>query len=176
MRERLLNYVLLPVNAKDILRRDLSVCKVDGIFPLITNLDLDAADVLSRYKYQPMLEKRHEQMKSVYRIMPVLFKNVERIEVFLFLYFIAMLVQALIERDLRKSMKQAGIESLPIYSEGRECTSPTAYRIFSQFENMEEHHLLFAGREIRRFHTELSTIQKMILSLLGIPAEKFKPE
>ncbi|EQD25878.1 hypothetical protein B2A_15902, partial [mine drainage metagenome] len=39
----------------------------DGIFPLITNcMDAEASDVLSRYKYQPMLEKRYEQLKTVY--------------------------------------------------------------------------------------------------------------
>ena len=157
----------------DLIEKD---SRADGIFPLITNCDLDPADVLAKYKYQPMLEKRHEQLKSVYRIAPVLFKNVGRIEAFLFLYFVAMLVQALIERDLRMRMKQAEINSLPIYSEDRECSSPTAYRVFSQFENVEAHHLLIEGKEIRKFYTELSNIQKMILSLLDIPAEKFEPE
>ena len=155
----------------DLIEKD---TRADGIFPLITNCDLDPADVLAKYKYQPMLKKRHEQLKSVYRIAPMLFKNVERIEAFLF--FVAMLIQALIERDLRISMKRAEIESLPIYSEERECTSPTADRIFSQFENVEAHHLLTKGKEIRRFYSDLSTIQKNILSLLDIPEEKFKPE
>ena len=41
----------------------------DGIFPLITNcIDMDASDVLARYKYQPMLEKRYEQLRA-YRIL-----------------------------------------------------------------------------------------------------------
>ena len=62
--------------------------KSDGIFPLITScMELEASDVLVRYKYQPMLEKRHEQLKTEYSVMPVLFKNVERIEAFLFLYY-----------------------------------------------------------------------------------------
>ncbi len=148
----------------------------DGTFPLITNLDMDAVDILRKYKYQPFLEKRHEQLKSVYNVAPVLFKNVERIESFLFLYFIAMLIQSLIERDLRMRMKQAGIESLPIYSEERECISPTAHRIFSQFEHVDEHRILVEGKEIRRFHSELSSVQKTILSLLDIPEEKFRPE
>ncbi len=114
--------------------------------------------------------------KSVYRIAPMLFKNVERIEAFLLFFFVAMLIQALIERDLRIGMKRADIESLPIYPEEREGVSPTAYRIFSQFENVETHHLFIEGKEIRKFYSELSAIQKKILYILDIPEEKFRPE
>ncbi|EQD63286.1 Transposase-like protein, partial [mine drainage metagenome] len=45
--------------------------KCDGIFPLITNTDLSASDLLNKYKIQPRLEKRHQQLKSVYEITPV---------------------------------------------------------------------------------------------------------
>ncbi len=74
-----------------------------------TDWHVNAMDVLSKNKYQPMLEKRHEQMKFQYAVMPVLFKNVVRIEAFLFLYFVAMIIQALIERAARLSMKDPGI-------------------------------------------------------------------
>jgi hypothetical protein len=104
------------------------------------------------------------------------FKNVERIEAFLFLFFVAMLIQALIERDLRIGTKRADIESLPIYPEERECTSPTADRVFSQFESVEAHHLFIEGKEFRKFYSDLSAIQKKILSILDIPEEKFRPE
>ena len=78
----------------DAIERD---SRSDGTFPLITNCMDAASDILIKYKHQPMLEKRHEQLKTEYNVMPVLFKNVERIEAFLFLYFIAMAIQALIE-------------------------------------------------------------------------------
>ena len=146
----------------------------DGTFPLITNCrDLEASDVLVKYKYQPMLEKRHEQLKSQYNVMPVLFKSVERIEAFLFLYYIAMLIQALIERDIRINMKSGDIASIPVYSEDRECSSPTSYRILSKFENIVMNHILVDGREVKTVHTELSKIQKQILSLLDIQEVKF---
>ena len=38
---------------------------MDGVFPLTTNTNLDAKDVLQAYKYQPKLEKRHALLKSV---------------------------------------------------------------------------------------------------------------
>ncbi|MCG7850560.1 MAG: hypothetical protein MIO93_15490, partial [ANME-2 cluster archaeon] len=38
----------------------------DGMFPLITNcVDLSLVEILDKYKYQPWLEKRHEQLKTV---------------------------------------------------------------------------------------------------------------
>lgn len=149
----------------------------DGIFPLITNcMDTEAADVLSRYKYQPMLEKRYEQIKSVYGVMPVLFKSIARIEEFLFVYFIAMIIQSLIERDVRIAMVNLGMKSIPLYSEERECSSPTCYRIFSAFDNMQVHRLISNGKETERFYTDISDVQKLILSLLGIPEEEFRPE
>jgi len=45
--------------------------RCDGIFPLITNdRDLSLAEILTAYKYQPRLEKRHEQLKSVFAVAP----------------------------------------------------------------------------------------------------------
>jgi hypothetical protein len=133
----------------------------DGTFPLITNcIDDEVCEILVRYKHQPMLEKRHEQLKTQYNVTPVLFKNAERIEAFLFMYFIAMTIQALIERDIRMNMEKRGIASLPIYPEGRECSSPTAYRILSLFDNIMLNHIIINGREIKRIHTDLTEVQK----------------
>ncbi|MHB1493407.1 MAG: IS1634 family transposase [Thermoplasmataceae archaeon] len=149
----------------------------DGIFPLITNCrDIDASEILARYKYQPMLEKRYEQLKTVYSVMPVLFKSITRIEGFLFLYFVAMLIQALIERDARIAMDQRSMKSIPIYSEERECFSPTSDRIMSEFHDIEVHRLVNHGNEVRSFYTEFSDLQKLIMSLLGVSEEEFRPE
>ena len=63
-------------------------------------------------------------MKSVYSLMPMLFKRIDRIEAFLFMFFTAMLIEALIERSVRLSMKSMKIESIPIYHERKECESP----------------------------------------------------
>jgi len=50
---------------------------------------------------------------------PVWLKNVGRIEALLFLYFVALLVHALLERELRLGMARENIESLPLYPEER---------------------------------------------------------
>ncbi|MCD4816368.1 MAG: hypothetical protein K8R06_08220, partial [Methanosarcinales archaeon] len=77
------------------------------------------------YKYQPNLEKRHEQVKTIYGIAPVLLKNITRVEALLFVFFVALLVQSVIEREMRSNMKKAGLKGIPIYHEKRQCASPT---------------------------------------------------
>lgn len=147
--------------------------KCDGIFPLITNTDLSASELLDKYKIQPRLEKRHQQLKSVYEITPVSLKSVTRIEGLLFLYFIVLLMEALMEREVRLGMKREKIASLPIYPEGRACESPTSSRMLELFDDIEVHHLLSDGEFVRTFFTGLNEKQKLVLRLLNVPEEKY---
>ncbi|MHB1493337.1 MAG: IS1634 family transposase [Thermoplasmataceae archaeon] len=147
--------------------------KCDGIFPLITNTDLSASDLLNKYKIQSRLEKRHQQLKSVYEITPVSLKSVTRIEGLLFLYFIVLLMEALMEREVRRGMKREKIASLPIYPEGRACESPTSSRMLELFDNIEVHHLLNNGEFVRTFFTGLNEKQKLVLRLLNVSEEKY---
>ena len=71
--------------------------RVDGIFPLLsTDASLSAKEALVAYKFQPRLEKRFQQLKSVHQVAPTLCKKVERVEALMFLYFVALIIQALI--------------------------------------------------------------------------------
>ena len=84
----------------------------DGIFPLVTNIarqDLPPLKALQIYKYQPFVEKRHEQLKTAAQVVPVNYKSAARIEAFLFLYFLAVIIHALLERDVRAAMKKQGL-------------------------------------------------------------------
>ncbi|MDG7000982.1 MAG: hypothetical protein JRN15_17955 [Nitrososphaerota archaeon] len=54
------------------------------------------------------------ELKTVHEIAPVFLKNPGRIEAFFTMYFFALLVQALIERELRGAMKRHQLKSLPI--------------------------------------------------------------
>lgn len=82
--------------------------KSDGTYPLITNdRKLTPLEVLDAHKGQQTLEKRFEQLKTVHAIAPVILKNPARIEAFFTIYFFALLVQALIERELRRAMQRA---------------------------------------------------------------------
>ena len=149
----------------------------DGMFPLITNChDLSLKAILQAYKFQPRLEKRHEQLKSVQEVRPVWLKNIGRVEALLFLYFVALLVQALLEREIRLAMARKHIESLPLYPEERECRAPSAQRIFEVFADLERHQLMRSGRLLSVFPPELSKLQRKILHLLRIRAEAFRSQ
>ena len=147
----------------------------DGMFPLITNCrDLSAAAILAAYKFQPCLEKRHEQLKTVQDLAPVWLKNVSRIEALLFLYFIALLVHALLEREVRQAMASAKISSLPLYPEERDCRAPSTERILDLFQPLQRHRLHQNGSVLKTFEPELSQLQSDILKLLGLAPSAFQ--
>jgi len=150
--------------------------KSDGMYPLITNTDesdLSNGEVLMAHKEQPHLEKRHEQLKSVYGVAPALLKNEGRIEALLFLYFVAMLVQALIERRVRRAMEAEDIKVLPLYHEERACRAPTADKILGSFEGLQRHELWRHGSLHQRFRPTLSELQNQLLRLLGLPGDLY---
>ena len=146
----------------------------DGIFPLVTNAsDLSEREVLLAYKKQPKVEKRFSQLKSDFEVAPVYLKNVARIEGLLCVYFLALLTQALIERELRKAMVEQDIVALPLYPEGRLCKHPCTRRVLDLYKNVQRHYLTGAGGACTTLVTELSPIQKEVLRLLGIPSRSY---
>ena len=150
--------------------------KSDGMYPLMTNdRSLSPAQVLQAHKGQPMIEKRFEQIKTVHEIAPVLLKDEGRIEALFTLYFLALLVQALIERELRLAMKRERIEELPLYPEQRQCAHPTTEQILRLYSLAERHKLTQYGHTIQRFEVQLTDLQRQLLSLLGVPEQAFRP-
>ena len=88
-------------------------------------------------------------------------------------YFLALIVQSLLERELRQAMKRANLESLPLYPEGRACRNPTSRKVIDLFDGIERHEFKQYGGETDVLVTELSPLQKQILRLLGIPAKSY---
>jgi transposase len=150
--------------------------KSDGMYPLLTNdRALTPAQVLEAHKGQPRIEKRFQQTKTVHEIAPVFLKNEGRIEALFTLYFLALLVQALIERELRLAMKRERIEKVPLYPEQRRCTRPTTQQVLRLFSLVERHVLLQDGRPVQVFDAELTDLQRQILTLLGVPERDLRP-
>ena len=142
----------------------------DGIFPLVTNqTSVSALDLLLAYKQQPMIEKRFSQLKTDFVVAPVFLKEVSRIQALLCVYFFALLVESLLERELRRAMEREGVESLPLYPEARACRRPTARRVIDLFEDVQRHELATEGRTAVVFMTDLTGLQRKILRLLGMP-------
>ena len=148
--------------------------KSDGMFPLLTNeRKMSPKELLEAYHFQPRLEKRHEQLKTVLEVSPMQLKNIDRVEALLFLYFLAMLVEALIEREVRQSMEAQGVRSIPLYPEGRPCLAPTTDRIMGAIEWVTAHHLERKGREVQRFAPKLTEQQLELLRPAGVPDESY---
>ena len=131
---------------------------------------LSVKDLLLTYKRQAQVEKRFSQLKSQFQVAPVFLKSVHRVVALLTVYYLTLLVQALIEREIRRGMRDNGIDSLPLYPEDRKCKAPTTRRIIDLFENIHLHELRTPRRNSPiRFPTELSTLQRDVLRLLRIP-------
>jgi transposase len=146
----------------------------DGVFPLVTNVtELSELELLHTYKRQPVIEKRFSQLKTDFAVAPMYLKDVRRIQALLCVYFLALLLEALLERELRQAMAREGIESLPLYSEGRACRWPTARRVIDLFENVERHEWVTPGGRKTVLVTELSDLQRRILKLLGLRPETY---
>jgi transposase len=143
---------------------------MDDIFPLVLNdWHMPLRDVLLAYKHQPRLERRFEQMKSVLEVMPVLLKSPSRIEGLLLLYFLALLVHALIELQLRRKMAADGLSDLPLYPEERACERPTADRVLRLFGDVRCHLLLSPSDTLyRTFRDKLTQNQAAILQMLDM--------
>lgn len=66
------------------------------------------------------------QLKSVLQVVPMMLKNHLRIEAFLFLYFLALLTEALIEREAPQRMRELNIKKLPKTSAAIGLSTKTA--------------------------------------------------
>src|SRR5438270_10625004 len=147
---------------------------MDGIFPLATNTSLNALAVLRAYKYQPQLEKRHALLKSVLQVAPIFLKKNVRIEALMFVYFLAQLVCALLERQLRNAMRESGISQIQILPEDRPSATPTTEQVVRVF-NSRARQLLFSkdGQLVQTFVDPLTPIQEQILNLLAISPKAY---
>jgi transposase len=152
--------------------------RCDGLFPLLSNAPedrLSAAELWAAYKSkQPFVEKRHDLLKNVEAATPMYLKSVARIEALLFVHFVALLIHALLEREVRRAMRARQLDALPIYPEERACAAPTAQRILELFEPLQRHELRKKSRVVQRFDPELNERQRLILDLLAIPPSAFR--
>jgi transposase len=148
----------------------------DGVFPLITNLSSKSkkdVEVLQIYRYQPHLERRFESLKTEYAVTPVYIKRPQRVVGLVHVYFLALMVAALIEREIRQAMSKQGIKALPIYPEQRECSAPTAPRIIDFFNGVEWFRHV-GPDDSAVFPVRLSKMQEQVLRLLGVPKKVYE--
>jgi transposase len=129
--------------------------------------------VVQAYKFQARLEKRFCQFKSVHRAAPLLFKKIQRVEANMFVFFIALLVQALLERELRQKLEQRHAPPLKLYPEERDAPHPTTSQVFKTFDRLCTYAITEEGQLREQYHDELTETHRAVLSLLGITELEF---
>ena len=152
--------------------------KTDGIFPLISNdKKLSSKKVLLAYKLgQPRVEVRHHQLKAFHQVAPQYLKSVTRIEAFLCVYFLALLINALIEREVRAGMKRRRVRALNLYFENRPCKRPTTEQVLKAFDGLMVHRLRERRVGGRRhvYPPQLSHLQRRVLRLLNLRPDVYR--
>lgn len=147
---------------------------LDGLFPILcTDEMLTAKAALEAYKYQPRLEKRFYQLKTVHLAAPTLFKKIERVEAMMLLFFLALILQAVIEREVREQMNASKIKALSIYPEHRLAYHPTTAKIFDRFHDISTYQIKMSERVVEEYRDELTDLQKQILALLGMTEQDY---
>ena len=164
-------YTLSWTRKKDALDREK---KVDGIFPILcTEEAMTAKAALAAYKYQPRLKKRFCQLKSVHNVAPTLFKRVERVEAIMLVFFLALILQAVIERQVRQQMKACDIDALSIYPEHRLAYHPTTAKIFERFQDISNNKIVEGGHVIKVYRDEINDLHKEMLGLLSMTEKDY---
>jgi hypothetical protein len=108
-------------------------------------------------------------------VAPVYLKSVARIQGLLAVYFFVLLVQTLLEHELRRAMAREGVATLPLYAEGRPCRRPTTQKVVELFAPIQRHEVLRPAEPARDADpeppvlvTQLTATQRQIVRLLGL--------
>ena len=94
-------------------------------------------------------------------------KKASRVVGMVHAHFLAMVVEALIERTIRESMQREEILALPLLPEGRLTETPTTPRVFEMFSGVCWYEFERGGETVA-FPVKLTSLQKKLLRLLGM--------
>jgi transposase len=148
--------------------------QLEGMFILKTNLpktNNPLTRVLEKYRDQTCVERRFGNMKGPLAVAPMFLKKPERMAGLLYILVWALMVSALLERGVRRSLN--GKPMYGLYPENRPSPSPTCRAIFECFENLAIVIMKHRG-EIHRRLADLTLTQREIVNLLGIPPASMK--
>ncbi len=103
-------------------------------------------------------------------VSPVLLKDNARIEGLWCLEFLALLIRALIEREIRQAMAREHLAELSLYPEDWGCATPTATRVLAIFDDLARHRLFHGETLVQSFPPEVIPLQEPVLTLLDVPS------
>ena len=135
---------------------------------------MDAGEVVRMYKRQAYLEKRMYTKKSILDVAPVFLKKERRIEAVLLLYFFALMIVSLIERNIRLNMKKQKIEKLPILPQKMNTKKPTWNNIRYFCQDIHLSVILKNKVTIQVDVQGLSVLHKKVCELVEVPSSAYK--
>jgi hypothetical protein len=109
----------------------------DGWYALLTNLgtDIDAAEILLRYKDQPVVERRYGDIKGPLAIAPVFLQHNRRITALITVICLALLIYCLIEREVRTNLAP-DTDMIGFYGNDRRARKPTGRLILQALADL----------------------------------------
>jgi len=148
--------------------------RLEGVYVLKTNLSKRSCPLvkaLAKYKEQSQVERRLHHLKGPLAVAPMFLKNPERIAGLLCILVWALMVMALMERQVRRNLKGKPLYGL--YPENRPSPAPTGPALLECFWTLciviMRHH-----GEVTRRLADASGTQRKLLDLLGIPPDTLR--
>jgi transposase len=147
---------------------------LEGVYVLKTNLPErthPTAEVLRTYKGQSRVERRFHHLKGPLAVAPMFLKNPERIAGLLCILVWALMVLALMERQVRRELKGEPLYGL--YPEGRPSPAPTGPSLVRALSGLSIVIVQQGGAVARRMAMPDPT-QRRVIQLLGINSERLQ--
>ena len=145
---------------------------LEGVYVLKTNLPREGyrlTKVLRTYKGQSQVERRFHHLKGPLAVAPMFLKNPERIAGLLCILVWALMVLALMERQVRREL--SGQPLYGLYPEGRPSPAPTGPSLIQGLSGLCVV-IVHQGGEVDRRLSQPDPVQRRILQLLGINSER----
>jgi len=101
-------------------------------------------------------------------------KTPHRIEAMMFLYFIALMLVSLIERRIRREMKEQKIASLPLRPDQSHTKKPTWRTIRDTMEGIHLASIERSGKIIQKQVKGLDKLRRKVLRLLKVPRDIYR--
>ncbi len=147
---------------------------LEGVYVLKTNLPERThplAEVLRTYKGQSQVERRFHHLKGPLAVAPMFLKNPERIAGLLCVLVWALMVLALMERQVRRELKGEPLYGL--YPEGRPSPAPTGPSLIQALSGLSIV-IVHQGGTVARRLAQPDPTQRRIIQLLGINSERLQ--
>jgi transposase len=144
---------------------------LEGAFVLKTNLAKKASPlkrVLQKYKEQSQVERRIHHLKGPLAVAPMFLEKPERIAGLLCILVWALMVLALLERQVRRNLKGKPLYGL--YPENRPSPAPTGPALLGRFATLCIVIIKQRGHTSRRL-AQPDDVQRKLLHLLDIPPD-----